>query len=348
MKMRCRLAVALCAAAAFAARGAAAQCDAGLALDDADPLHGASAVELCDVAEEGGSGVVDAAYVTPDGAVSLGTLAEGPIGVGLLDDFGSLAPQRGARMLALSSGTARAPDDPGWNTPGGFDKDYTSGFPAGFPAEIPACPGVVTGTPHDGAALRLELRAPAGAESFSFRSKLHGFDFPGFVCTSFTDVFAVLVTPAPPGATPSPNVVFDALGNPSGANSSQLLTVCAAAGAYPCPQGPAELAGTGFEGHGATAWLETRVPIPDGDTFTIVFAVWDSGDGVLDSTLLLDDFRWSGASLEYPITQVAPEADVSSLAGALGVAALGALQARKRSRHSGRGSGHASRRPNQA
>jgi hypothetical protein len=66
-----------------------------------------------------------------------------------------------------------------------------------------------------------------------------------------------------------------------------------------CPAGANELMGTGFddsfgggEAGGATTWLQTTAPIHGGDEFLIRFAIWDTGDHNLDSTALIDDFKW--------------------------------------------------------
>jgi hypothetical protein len=51
----------------------------------------------------------------------------------------------------------------------------------------------------------------------------------------------------------------------------------------------------------------TTVAIDDslrGKTITLLFAVWDSGDGVLDSSALIDGFTWStAAGTSTPVTQ---------------------------------------------
>jgi hypothetical protein len=74
---------------------------------------------------------------------------------------------------------------------------------------------------------------------------------------------------------------------------------------YDCPQGPKALKGTGkrYEGFsflgqtqppsGGTGWLTTTAPVTGGQEITLHFTVWDSGDGALDSTVLLDNFQWS-------------------------------------------------------
>jgi hypothetical protein len=310
-------------------------CDGELALDDPDPLLGAAAMDLCDVSVAGSPGVVSAEYLTVDGADDLADVSNGLLGVGLLDEFGpNVAPQQGARMLALSTGSARSPLDPSFQSPSGYAKGYLSEPPAGLPYEMPACPGVTTGQPYDSAALRLVLQAPADANSFSFRFKFHTFEYPGFLCSSFNDWFVALVAPAPPGAHPGGNVAFDSAGNPVTVNTPELLTVCEAGSpggaSFPCPDGVAELAGTGFEEHAATGWLRTTVPITAGGSFALTLGIWDSGDGILDATALIDDFRWSAASAEAPSTVPAPEPGSTARLLAAGLALVAVVSARGR------------------
>ena len=300
-------------------------CDAGLALGDLDPLHGAAALELCDLATADTPGVVSATYGAIDFATPFAQLANAAIGVGLLDDLGpNVLPERGARMLALSSGTARAPDDPGYSSPSGVTKGYESAFPLGLPYEMPACPGIISAAPNDSVALRLSLRAPASAHSFSFRFKFHTYDYPDFTCSSFNDWFVALLDPAPASG---PNIVFDAAGNPVTVNSKALIQVCetqtTGLGLYDCISN-AEVIGTGFDGQAATQWLYTEAPVEPGATITLTFGIFDAGDGALDSTVLLDDFRWSARAVATPVTTV-PEPGASMLA----VAAIAALVARR-------------------
>jgi hypothetical protein len=62
--------------------------------------------------------------------------------------------------------------------------------------------------------------------------------------------------------------------------------------AFPCKLGTGELAGTGFEHRAATGWLQTRSNIVPGEELTLRLAIWDAGDEILDSTVLIDNFRW--------------------------------------------------------
>lgn len=269
-----------------------ATCDANLGLASTDPLDGARALGVCRSvpANKPGWGVVSAKYVKPDG-----TPLGDAIGYGILDAFGPNKPVLGQKMLALSTGAARAPGQPGYASPSGKDKGYTHGTPAGWPKPSPACPDTTpSANAHDGAALELTVKVPIDAHAMSFEHTLFTTDFSADVCSKYNDAFVVIMSPPPAGAVDG-NVVFDALGGPIGA-SSPLLQVCTA-GTYDgitfaCGQGTAALQGTGFEGHGATGWLRTTVPVEPGSTITLLFAVWDSGDGTYDTTVLLDSLRF--------------------------------------------------------
>jgi hypothetical protein len=100
-------------------------------------------------------------------------------------------------------------------------------------------------------------------------------------------------------------------------------TALATPGTSQCPSGTAELGGTGFgivnnwcaiytadpstgqiadQGQksvngGATGWLTSQAPVKPGEHFTLTFYIWDTGDGLLDSSVLLDHFTWVGGDV---------------------------------------------------
>ena len=43
---------------------------------------------------------------------------------------------------------------------------------------------------------------------------------------------------------------------------------------------------------GGTAWLTTQAPVEPGEIFNLDFYIWDTGDRVYDSTVILDNFQW--------------------------------------------------------
>ena len=281
-------------------------CDSALAIGTSDAFDAARAIGLCKMAATPtDSGVVDAQWVSVDGSPA----PVGPnydLGHGMVDAFGpNVNPQEGGKILALSSGTARQPSDVGYQSVGGFDKGLTMNHPQGFPKESPSCPGTTTGQPHDGAAVELTIRTPSTAQGFSFNFNFYTYEWPGFVCSTFNDFFVAILDPIPMGQTDG-NISFDQLGNPVSVNNA-FLEVCGCSGGPPCSAGGksftcalgnAELAGTGFgtpeefQDHGATSWLVTQAPVLPNTIIKIRWGVYDSGDGVLDSTTLIDKWEW--------------------------------------------------------
>ena len=278
-------------------------CDADLSIDSTDPFDGARALGLCRkvAADATGKartwGVVSARYVKPDRAPETE-----PLSHGILPDLGpNFLPFEGKRMLSLSTGLARRPKDlpeDVWRKRAA--KEYVHHAPPGFPHAPNACPDKPGGTPHDGAGFEVTIRVPTNARSFTFTHAFFTVEYPDYWCSVYNDVYVVIMTPK---ITHDGNIAFDREGNTVGVNSA-LLDHCQKYPLYsvPCGKGPAALEGTGFgtdafadptRPHGATSWLTTTAPVTGGTEITLFFAIWDSADPLLDSTIIADDFRWS-------------------------------------------------------
>lgn len=286
-------------------------CDAGLQLASTDPMDGARAIELCKVAEdETDWGLLAAEYVDANG----GTLAAN-VQVGIFSTFGpNVPPQQGGSMLALSSGTARLPGQPGACTSNSCGTYMIKTAPPGFPQAPPNCP--ISADIHNDIGLEVTLRAPTNATGYQFDFKFQSFEFGEYVCTNFNDQFIALVNPAPSGAQDG-NISFDSAGNPVSVNiaffdvcnscadfaqncfDNPPAVVCPTAPVGCCSAGGAQLVGTGFdtgfgggEDAGGTSWLRTVAPVEGGSAFAIRFAIWDTGDASWDSTTIIDNFQW--------------------------------------------------------
>lgn len=260
-------------------------CDSGLAIDDFNAMDGAKAIDLCDTTtlQEKKPGLIEAAYVRANGQTATPSPA-----VGLLSAFGSnVTPRAGQRMLGLSTGRARDVNDPG-ACGSASCSEYGSGSP---PAGIPQ---TVSGCPHsqeivDDISLRVKVRAPTNATGFSFDFTFYTFDYPEWPCSSFNDQFVALLDPAIEGTIDGNTALVD-FGNPVTVNTS-FLQVCSG-----CALGSSELGGTGFgswNDAGATSWLRTTVPLYPGSIFTVQFLIYDVGAYDVDSTTLVDNFRWT-------------------------------------------------------
>ncbi len=288
-------------------------CDMGLALDDTDAMNAARAIDLCQQAGMNGVGygVVSAAYVRANGAA-----AASNAGNGLLSDFGAVVPQSGGAMLGLSSGFARDATDAGNCGMTNLQSCTHNGAgtpPPMFPQDVPGCTGGAN--INDDVALEVQLHSPTNATGYSFDFAFMSFEFPEWVCTTFNDQFIALVDPPPMGSI-NGNISFDSLSNPVSVNIAlfdncdpsgigQFATFCSAGCPSPpnpyCPLGAGFMNGTGFNewgDSGSTGWLVTTAPVGPDEDVTIRFAIWDTGDSALDSTVLIDNFQWIGNSGE--------------------------------------------------
>ncbi len=293
-------------------------CDDMLDLLSNEGQDGARAIGLCRFASAQPIdprartwGVISADYVLADGTLGMHYASHG-----ILPDFGPhVHPQQGARMLALSSAAARRPGDVGYRDPTDANMGTSCATPSGWPKDFPSCPNPVSTSPvaNDSASLALRIRVPTNARGLSFKLSFYTSEFPGWVCRQFNDYFVALLGTAAsnPGAQDG-NISFDPEGNAISVNTA-FLDVCApqAAGGkvFACLQGNAALEGTGFEatseeprGHGATGWLQTQAAVLPGEEISLAFVIWDAGDHLWGSTVLLDDFQWLAQGGEKPET----------------------------------------------
>jgi hypothetical protein len=290
-------------------------CDMGLDIASLDPLDAVKAVDICKTSNGmlDNWGIVSADWVMADGSPPPTTepqLDNFHLGHGILTKFGSTVKvQRGNSMLALSSGTARQPTDPGYQDVSGFVKDYTGNSPMGFPKESPACPGVITGQVNDPTAVELTINTPSNVAGFSFDFDFFTYEWPDYICSPFNDFFVAILSPIPMGQMDG-NISFDSMGNPVSVNNA-FLDVCGCPGnppfschaggkTFPCSLGDLDLLGTGFgfdtdpseQDHGSTGWLRTTAPVAKNSQIVLRWAVYDSTDGVLDTSTLVDNFQW--------------------------------------------------------
>jgi hypothetical protein len=84
------------------------------------------------------------------------------------------------------------------------------------------------------------------------------------------------------------------MGNPISLNAG-FLDYKDAPNQYDCPDPctAPELQGTVMQTHAGTKWLTTTAGVVPGEDVTIVWAIWDLSDEILDSVVILDDFAWN-------------------------------------------------------
>jgi hypothetical protein len=220
-----------------------------------------------------------------------------------------------------------SPDGPleGFNYP-------TGTAPPGFPQAAQGCQQSTV--VNDMIDLKLVLKAPPAATGFQFDLDFYSSEWPNTVCSEYNDAFVAYVT----SQQTTGNISFDPNKNPIAVNANffNRCTPNTPVGCVPlysgqpappsststCSGGTAELQGTGYGDTaltwclssadrvatvgGATGWLTTVAPIQGGEQFTLEFMIWDAGDGLADSTILLDRFQWIGGTpVPVPVTQPA-------------------------------------------
>jgi hypothetical protein len=144
---------------------------------------------------------------------------------------------------------------------------------------------------NDYVELRLEVTVPLDVISFSYDFAFFSTEYPHYYGSSFNDMYVGwLESEAWTG-----NVSFDAAGNPISLNAG-FLEYTDDAGNLP------ELAGTCMRQHAGTGWLSTTAGVVPGEDITIVFAIFDLSDSILDSYVFLDNFQWGCDPSQTPGT----------------------------------------------
>ena len=322
---------------------AVAACDEGLASNAGDPLDYAKAIDLCQFTTEDAPmaarkwGVISGAFNRSNGQGAPSISARS-----IRDGFGSvIKPEANVRLAILSTGTAADPGDinPGHAAfQGGIDLDTDAGVPADWLAangnnfpNVAGCPEPQGGTTgRDTIQLKLRVRVPTNALSFSTKIYFFSSEYPEWVCSPYNDFFLTLVDSTGVGNPADKNVAIYKEGNslfPVGVNlvkaSNGLFTQCKN-GQTGCGGGAVvanyngcvandQLNGTGFDplnpapkfgndpGYcgannqvgGGTGWLKMSGNVKPGETMELRFVIWDTGDEWYDSVVLLDDFQWS-------------------------------------------------------
>jgi hypothetical protein len=298
----------------------ATNCDGALA-PGGDAWAHARAIGLCKVAGGGSWGVTGASFVKADGTTACTDSKQYYIA----SDYGSgNLPTNGTQMAVYSSGTARDKTDPGWVLPNG--NGYDANTTSSPKYSVPPAAGCHAGTAGlDSCGLKLTIRAPTNARSFSFNFDFFTAEYPEWLCTSYNDAF-VAYYDGSLNTQADRNVSFDSLGNPVSVNNG-FFTIPGwpppATGTNPLLDGTGHdgvcnnnLTGSTYKPNsicgGSTGWLVTSAPVASGETITLQFSIWDTGDHKWDSAVLLDNFAWSATEASITTARYEPGNSIST------------------------------------
>lgn len=236
--------------------------------------------------------------------------------VGSIGDDERFTPRHGARAVLLSTGDAGhvelTPQEvilktecsqiglpcPSTDFPSAYDLDELP--PPVEPQAISCLPGQVVPGPgdcsqsidsqwgsgeprlaHDYTELRFSAEVPPGAAGIALQVAFFTAEYPARFPTGYNDL-AVLWLESEQWT--GNFALHPTLALPLAAEALQ--------GNYDHTGLDPALSGFAFAEHAAMDWMTLTAPVVAGETVTVVAAVFDVGDGQVDTALLLDDVHW--------------------------------------------------------
>jgi hypothetical protein len=250
----------------------------------------------------------------------------GPAGaMGVRTSFGgngTFAPREGNKYAVLGSGLVADLDN---ETPGGdsnsfpehCNDDLGGNDPGGtLPAPLRtndvggdciANPGLLGtgdcsntingqfsqgGSANDYVEMRFELDVPPDVVSFSYDFAFFSVEYPDYYGSQFNDMYVGWLE----SELWTGNISFDAQGNPISLNAG-FLDFRDDGANLP------EFDNTCMKQHAGTSWLTTTAGVAPGEHITVVFAIFDLSDSILDSYVFIDDFQWGCEPTGEPMTE---------------------------------------------
>jgi hypothetical protein len=255
--------------------------------------------------------VVDQGYASPTGSATTGTYAA-------VNHFGDtsngLAPKLGDSYALVASGpatgTEHSEDVGGGSVPDPWANDEYADAQT-----------------FNNMEWTLTLTAPPEAHGFGLKYVFLSEEYDDYIGTTYNDKFYVFLEAGSTNGGARSIINFTGCRNPDQYYDFQCgagQTGCAEGDRYcyiainsafsdccwynGCPDGTSAQVGTKIDGTGyecatspmddgsakgsSTGWLQTTWPILPDETFTITFHIHDTGDGVLDSEVILDSFQF--------------------------------------------------------
>jgi hypothetical protein len=271
------------------------ECDCNVSLNPQDINAYINALELCN------SPQIQNAVLNGD-----------PRSRGLFPSFGAYAPRaaNSCNMVILSSGVAGDKQPQGSDGLGGTEFNITY---SPNPAKYPENPGYdyEPGEVYDYSEIRMSLLVPTNAKSFSFDFVFLTSEYPEFSCTTYNDTFVAMLK----SQQFNGNISFDGSHNTiqvnsaffgadpaamSGTGYEVLNSNCESMGTRPGCTMPT--VGSTCTVGGTTGWLTTTSPVTPGEMIDLTFGIFDEGDMILDSMVIIDNFRWEVTGSSGPCT----------------------------------------------
>ena len=137
------------------------------------------------------------------------------------------------------------------------------------------------GSANDYNEMRFVAQVPSDVTSFSYEFAFFSTEWPFYFGSGFNDMYVGWLN----SEKWTGNISFDMQGNPISLNAG-FLDFQDGNGTLPV------FAGTCMRQHAGTNWLKTTAGVAPGETITVIFAVFDLSDQILDSYAFIDNFQW--------------------------------------------------------
>jgi hypothetical protein len=147
------------------------------------------------------------------------------------------------------------------------------------------------GSAFDYTEVRVEGQVPPSSNSLSYDFAFFSTEYPFYYGSEYNDMYVGWLE----SESWTGNISFDMAGEPISLNAG-FLDFRDDAGNVP------EFAGTCMRQHAGTKWLNTTAPVTPGEQITLVLAIFDLSDPILDSYVFLDNFHWGCEGTDRPQT----------------------------------------------
>jgi hypothetical protein len=219
------------------------------------------------------------------------------IGSGLVADLDNPTPNGDSNQFPTHCNDDLGAYDPGGSLPAPISVQNVGGDCTANPGLIGTgdCSNTIQGqfsqgvSAHDYVELRFSVQVPPDVVSFSYDFAFSSTEYPWYYGSQFNDMYIGWLE----SEQWTGNISFDGAGNPISLNAGFLEYT----GNAP------ELTGTCMRQHAATGWLTTTAGVTGGESITVVFAIFDLSDSILDSYAFIDNFEWGCEPIDGPTTQ---------------------------------------------
>lgn len=223
------------------------------------------------------------------------------IGSGLVSDLNNQTPQGDSNLGPTHCNDDVGAYDPGNNLPAPLRINDVGGdctTNAGL-LGTGDCSNTIQGQfqsygANDYTELRFVMQVPQDVTSFSYDFAFLSVEYPDYYQSNFNDMYIGWLE----SEKWTGNISFDQQGNPISLNAGFLEFKDDPYGDNPIPQ----FQNTCMRQHAGTNWLQTTAGVSPGESITVVFAIMDISDSILDSYVFLDNFQWGCEPTGKPST----------------------------------------------